>query len=134
MEKNTNFVKEESINQRIGTTLTMKKFLSFALVAMMVVLAALSVSAVEWVAGDGYNVYTGTYYDQSESVGLSEVKLITTAVSLQLKRLVLTVLKLLLTLKKFLHLLMTVGSVFFFLKNPEYSIQLIWLPMLVGTP
>ena len=52
----------------------MKKFLSYALVAMMIVATvAVSVSAVSWVKGDGYNVYSGANYSDSEIVAKSDV-------------------------------------------------------------
>ena len=53
----------------------MKKFLSFALVAMMIVVAAVSVNAVEWVAGDGYDVYSGASYGEATVVEKSPVEL-----------------------------------------------------------
>ena len=54
----------------------MKKFLSYALVAMMIIAAvAVSASALTWTSGEGLWVHTGADYGSSEAVALSPVVL-----------------------------------------------------------
>lgn len=59
---------------RIDTILIMKKFLSYALVAMMLVaVVAVSASALTWTSGEGLWVHTGADYGSSEAIELSPV-------------------------------------------------------------
>ena len=61
-------------NPRDWYTTIMKKFLSYALSAIMIVaMIAVSVSAVEFVKGDGYNTWSGPSYADSVNMGLSPV-------------------------------------------------------------
>ncbi|MBE6682074.1 MAG: hypothetical protein E7600_07315 [Ruminococcaceae bacterium] len=54
----------------------MKKFLSYALVAMMIVATvAVSASAVEFVKGDGYDTWSGASYSDSTNAGKSPVSM-----------------------------------------------------------